>query len=365
MSIYTQGSGPTNTGGTAAQRIGKLKGEIIAHAVPVEVLGLTGKQKPMPKNVGDTVVYRRWLPYGGLATNQNTQNQFFANANNVDRSATMVAAHLTAEGVTPSADVLTPQDVTVALKQYGVLYAMTDRTVDLNEDDVPAEMKKQVGERVGLVREMVRFGELKACTNKYYGGTGSSRATVNGKVTLALLRKISRNLQANHAKRITSILAPSNNFATAPVEAAYLVFCHTDIEADVRDLPGFKHVSEYGQRKPVNEFEIGSVENFRFITSPDLISVQDAGALVGSTGCYSTSTVNIDVYQMVVAAEDAWGQVALRGSNAVDPTQIMPGQKDKNDPLGQRGYIGAKFYFNCVLLNQGWMALAEVGTAAL
>lgn len=365
MATFVTGS--NNIGATQSQRIGKLKGEILAHAVPVEVLGITGQQKQIPKNSGDTVVYRRWLPYGAAATNQNTINQFFSDNAGVDRTAAMATAHLTTEGVTPSADVIVAQDITVTLKQFGVLYAMTDRTCDVNEDDVPAEMKKQVGERVGLVREMIRFGELKGCSNKYYGGTGTSRATVNGKVSLNLLRKISRNLQANHAKRITSVLAPSPNFATAPVEASYLVFCHTDLEADIRDLPGFKHVSEYGQRKPVNEYEIGSVENFRFITSPELIPVQGANgvtASVGSTGLQATSTY-VDVYQVVVAAEDAWGQVALRGANSIDPTMIMPGQRDKNDPLGQRGYIGAKFYFNCVLLNQGHMAIAEVGATAL
>lgn len=351
----------TQTYNLSPQRIGKVKGEILAHAIPVEVLGITGQQKQVPKNSGDTVVYRRWLPYGGTAS---VPNQFFSNGTG-DRTAAMVNAHLMSEGVTPTAETITPQDVSVALNQYGVLYAVTDKTVDLYEDDVPAEVKKQVGERMGLVREMIRFGGLKAITNKYYGGTGTSRATVNGKITLNLLRKISRNLQANHAKRITSILAPSPNFATAPVEASYLVFCHSDLEADIRDLPGFKHVSEYGQRKPVNENEIGSVENFRFLTSPELASVQDGGAAVGSTGCYSTSSVNIDVYQVIVAAEDAWGQVALRGANSMDVTWIPPGQKDKNDPLGQRGYAGAKFYMNCTVLNNGWAAIAEVGATAL
>lgn len=346
----------------SAQRIGKIKGEILAHAVPVEVLGITGQQKQIPKNSGDTVVYRRWLPYG--STTANNGNQFFANGTG-DRTATMVNAHLVSEGVTPAAETLTPQDVQVSLNQYGVLYAVTDKTVDLYEDDVPAEMKKQIGERMGLIREMIRFGVLKGITNKFYGGTGTSRATVNGKMSLNLLRKISRSLQANHGKKITSILAPSPNFATAPVEASYLVFCHTDLETDIRDLPGFKHVSEYGQRKPINENEIGSCENFRFLTSPELASVQDGGAAVGSTGCYSTSTVNIDVYQVIVAAEDAWGQVALRGANSMDVTWIPPGQKDKNDPLGQRGYAGAKFYANCIVLNNGWAALAEVGATAL
>lgn len=347
--------------GLSAGRINKVKGEILAHAVPVEVLGVTGSQKQMPKNSGDTIVFRRWLPYGGTAS---VPNQFFSNGAG-DRTAAAVNAHLLSEGVTPSADVLVPQDISVSLNQYGVLYSVTDKTVDLYEDDVPAEMKKQVGERMGLIREMIRFGVLKGITNKFYGGTGTSRATVNGKITLNLLRKISRSLQANHAKRITSILAPSPNFATAPVEAAYLVFCHTDMEADIRDLPGFKHVSEYGQRKPINENEIGSVENFRFLTSPELAPVQDSGAAVGSTGCVSTSSSLIDTYQVIVAAEDAWGQLALRGANSLDITWIAPGQKDKQDPLGQRGYVGAKFYMNAVILNGSWCALVECGSSAL
>lgn len=348
----------------SAQRIGKIKGEILAHAVPVEVLGITGSQKQIPKNAGDTIIFRRWLPYGATASVPNT---FFQDGSG-DRTATAVNAHLMSEGVTPAAETLTPQDISVSLNQYGVLYAVTDKSVDLYEDDIPAEMKKQTGERMGLIREMIRFGVLKGITNKYYGGTGvTSRANISGKVTLNMLRKISRNLQANHAKRITSILAPSANFATAPVEAAYLVFCHTDLEADIRDLPGFKHVSEYGQRKPINENEIGSVENFRFLTSPELAPIQNAasGVTASTYGLVATGGSNPDVYQVVVAAEDAWGQLALRGSNALDITWIAPGQKDKNDPLGQRGYVGAKFYMNAVILNSGWCALAEVGSSSL
>ena len=74
---------------------------------------------------------------------------------------------------------------------------------------------------------------------------------------------------------------------------------------------------------------------------------------------------NVDVYPFIVVGEDAWGQLSLRGLDALDPTYIPPGQKDKSDPLGQRGYIGAKFYMQCTLLNEGWMALAEVGVTNL
>lgn len=337
---------------TAAGRINKLKGEILAHAMPVEVLGITGSQKQMPKNQGDNVIYRRWKPFGGV------DNQWIVPAA-TDAAAAFETAHITAEGVTPTPDTLVPVDITATLVQYSALYSLTDKTADLYEDDVPAEMKKQTGERIGLVREMVRYGALKAGTNKFYAG-GTTRGTVDEAITLPFLRKISRSLRANHAKAVTSILAPSPNYETRAVEASYLVFAHTDCEADIRNLASFTPVAEYGSRKPVHECEVGSAENFRFILSPELAPIQDAGALIGTTGLYSSGT-KIDVYPMLVVGEDAWGQVALRGADSIDVTYIAPGQKDKNDPLGQRGYIGAKCYFDSTVLNNGWMASCEVG----
>jgi N4-gp56 family major capsid protein len=334
-------------------RINKFKGEILAHASSVEVLGITGQQKKMPTNASRTISFRQWLPYGATQANPNAWN--------VD-----AIKHITQEGVTPAADTLTPRDVEATMQQYSVLYAVTDQMVDMHEDgpQIVDEMKKQTGERLGLVREMVRYGALKGCTNKFYSG-GTSRSTVSGKLTLSLLRKITRGLKANHAKFITGILAPSANYGTASVEASYLVFAHTDCEQDIRDLAGFKETAIYGQRKVINDQELGSVENFRFILSPELQSIPDAGAAVGATGCYSTSTVNIDVYPVIVTGADAWAQVALRGKESIDVTYLPPGQKDKSDPNGQRGYIGAKNYFTAVVTNSGWMCVAEVGVSAL
>ena len=71
------------------------------------------------------------------------------------------------------------------------------------------------------------------------------------------------------------------------------------------------------------------------------------------------------MYPVIVAAEDACGQLALKGKKSLDVTWIPPGTKDTNDPLGQRGYIGAKTYFQATMLNQGWAAVVECGTPDL
>jgi len=344
----------TTSFNTNAQRIGKLKGEILKHAIPREVLGITGNQHKMGKNMSDTVVYRRWLPFGASNTNSTTINDW-----NVDPNA-----HLTQEGVTPNADVLDHQDITVQVKQYSCLYVYTDKTADLHEDDVPMAMKKQTGERMGLLREMIRYGALKANTNKFYAG-GTTRGTVDEVISLSMIRRITRSIRGNRGDSITSILAPSANYNTTSVEAGYLVFCHTDAESDIRDMPGFVELASYGSRKPMHEAELGSVESFRFICSPELDPIADSGAAVGATGLVSTTGTSIDVYPIIVVAEDAWGDVALRGLNALDVTHIPHKKKDKSDPLGQRGYIGATFYSASFIQNDGWMAVAEVGVTDL
>lgn len=344
--------------GLSAGRINEVKGEVLSHALPVEVLGMTGQVKKMPKNNGDNVTFRRWLPFGGV-------DNKWVTASNVSAYATN---HLASEGVTPTADTLTPTDIPVTLNQYACLYSVTDKTVDMYEDDIPAEMKLQTGQRMGVVREMIRYGALKAATNAYFCG-GTTVATTDETLSLNMLRKVARSLLANHAKQITSILSASPNFGTAPVEAGFLVFAHTDMEPAIRDLPGFKHVSEYGQRKVMNENEIGSVERFRFILSPELapqLGANGVTAATGSTGLLdSASSGYIDAYPCIVVAEGAWGDVALRGAESFDVTYMPPGQKDKSDPLGQRGYCGAKFYSAATVLNQGYMALVWAGTPSL
>ena len=350
------------TFGLSQGRINKFKGEILRHAVPQECLSRAGRQVKFPKNQSDTYVARRWLPYGATTSSPNT---FFGTTTAVDRGNVIVQAHQTQEGVTPTPDSITPQDVTVVMQQYSCLYGWTDKTANMYEDDIPAAMKEQIGERMTLVNEMIVFGALKACTNQFYGGTGTSRGTVNGGITLPLIRKITKSLMANHGTMVTSVLSASNRYGTDPVAGGYLIYCSTDLEPDIRDLPGFIPVEKYASRKPLSDYEIGSVERFRFVLSPDLPSIQDAGAAVGATGLYSTSGSNIDVYRMVVLAKDAFSQIAVRGESAVDPTMLMPGQKDKSDPQGQRGYAGAKWYKAVMLENQGWMASVNVGRKAL
>lgn len=344
-------------------RINRFKGEILSHAKPYEVLAKAGRQVSMPKNQGDTYVARRFLPYGATTS---VPNQFFANGTG-DRGNTLVQAHLTAEGVTPTPDSITPVDYTEVVNQYSCLYGFTDKTFNLYEDDIPAQMKIQLGERVGLVNEMIVFGKLKSCTTQYYGGSGTSRATVAGPMTLSLQSAVVRGLMANHALPVTKVLKASPQFDTSAVAPGYFAYTHSDLERTIRDLPNFVPAEKYASGTP-EMGEIGKCERFRYILSPDLPSFQDAGAAVASwTGAgagYSTSGSNLDVYPVIVMGADAFSQIAVRGLDALDPTFLPPGEKSKSDPLGQRGYAGTSWWKATMIENHQWMAVVNVARAA-
>lgn len=352
-----------------AQRIGQSLGRILGHAQPKIVLGTVGMTDSRKKNTGATVKYRRWLPKGATTSSPNI---FFPDAADTDRSATYVQAQQTSEGVTPNAESLTPQDFSVSQLQFSVLYGFTDQTADLSEDIIPKVMEEMVGERTGLICEMQLFGVLKGCTNKFYGGTGTSRATVNGVLTLPLLRRVARSLMANHAEPVRRMFMPipaNGNYGTAPIGGyCFPVFIHTDLAADVRDLPNFTPVERYPDSAKAVENEFGRCEEFRFIASPDLIPVQDSGATIaGIVPPLKTISggTKADVYQVVVGSQDAWGHLGLQGFDKDNITLLPTGQKDKADPHGQRGYVGSIFYYNAVRLNEGQMAVIEVAANAL
>lgn len=345
---------PTHAYTTNAGRVNEIKGETLAHAMPVEVLSLGCKMVKMPPNKGDNITYRRWLPYGATTSSVSTQN----------RPSVSAAAHITAEGVTPAAETLTPVDVSIVLQQYAALYSYTDKAAELYEDDIPEEMRIQTGERMGLVREMVRFGSLKAATNVLYAG-GTSRVTVDETVSLNVIRKMAQTLQLNHAKMKTRILKPSPDYDTSAISAGYIVFCSTDMEPDIRDLPGFTPREKYASGQAISEFELGSCERYRFITSPELTAYADAGAAISGTTLYSTLGTSADVYPMIVMGEEAAFDVALRGMDSFDLIHIPHTREDKTDPLRQRGYVGAKFWSAVLVANGGWMGVIEAGRTAL
>lgn len=315
--------------------------EMLEKTLPVIVLDKFGVTRPMPKNKGVNIKFRRVRVFDAATTPLQ-------------------------EGVTPSSTAFRYEDVSGTLKQYGQVVTVTDVIEDLHEDPVLKDASQECGDNIGRTMEALNWGVLRAGTSVVYAN-GTARTDVNTPISLTKLRQVVKGLKAQKAKQITKILDASVNYGTRAVEAAYVAVCHTDLESDIRNLSGFLPVAEYGSRKTVHENEFGTVENIRFVTSPDLDPIADGGGAKAGSGTTmaSTSGTSADVYPILVFGENAYGTVPLRGMGAVEPSIIPVGQKTKDDPLGQRGYVGWKAWHLCLILNQTWMTRLEVAATDL
>ena len=311
--------------------------QMLKHAEPVIVLGKFGMTKEMPRNKADTVKFRRPVPFS---------------------AATVPLV----EGVTPTAQRMAYEDVSVQLKQYGRPIEITDVVVDLAEDPVLSDASMLAGEQAALTSEMIIYGVTKAGTSVFYTN-GTARSSVNTAITLNKQRAVTRALKAQKAAKMRNILGASPNYGTKAIEASYVAVGHTDCGADIRGLAGFVPVAEYGSRQPICPEEIGSAEDVRYVLSPELTAWADDGGAKGSM--VSTSGTSADVYPILYFGKEAFATVPLKGTRAITPMVLNPGTPSKSDPLGQRGYVSWKSYFAAIILNETWMARLEVAVTDL
>jgi N4-gp56 family major capsid protein len=314
---------------------GNVAAEFLKRGMPYLCLEKFGQSKPLGANKTMSMPFRR---YNSLA---------------------LATTPLT-EGVTPKGKKISVTDITLNLNQYGDLVEITDVVTDTHTDPVIQQMTPVLSEQAAKTVETIRFGVLKACTNKFYAN-GSTRAAVNTPITLSLQRKITRALKRQNASTITTVVKSTANFNTESVSPSFACVAHTDCETDIRAMTGFIDVKDYGSVTPY-ENEIGAVENVRYLISNIFEPYLGAGGAVGDM--ISAGDVAADVYPYIFFGRDAYAISALKGQYAITPTVINP-TPSKSDPLGQRGSIAWKTMQGACILNDNWMAVLEASVKEL
>jgi len=306
---------------------------------PFLIIQQFGQSRPLGKNDTDTQKFRRYERLSAATT-------------------------ALTEGITPTGSTPTTTDYTATLVQYGDFLTLTDKIANVHTDPVLKEYSAMIGEQAALTVETIAFGILKAGTTVYWAN-GSARTDVNTPLTLNLQRKAVRGLKRQLARTFTTKISSSPSFNTESVLPSFIGLIHPDVESTVRSLPGFKDVVDYGSTSPYAS-EIGSIENVRYLTSTVFEAWADGGGLKSGSGTemISTTGTSADVYPVLYLSPDAFGNVPLKGENAMTPMVLNPKPRG-GDPLGQRGSVGWKTWYACVILNQAWMARIEVAAPEL
>ncbi len=313
----------------------------LAHAQPTLILEKFANTTYVPKNKGQVLKWRRLVPFAA-------------------------AMEQLVEGITPSPMGVVYEDVSSQLSQYGAWIPFTDVLIETHEDENLRQFTMGAGEQAALTKERIMWNILVGGTNVIYSGTAVSRVQVTAPVDLGDIQLAQRALKVAMAKPLTKMITASEKIATQPVAPGYIAIGHTNLEQDLRAITGFVPRENYSDSsKIMSDFEIGKLQDVRFILAPHFTYFPSAGSAT-VTGVLTTNGTAVDVYPLVFFGADAFAATALKGMDSAAVAVKNPKMGESyEDPLGQRGFVAWKMWYSGIRLNEAWMIRLEAAASAL
>lgn len=361
-----------------------------------------GQMRPIPRNSGKRVEFRRW-------------NLFDANA----------AMKALEEGVTPSGQSLSQSNVEALVSQYGAYVEVSDLLDMTGYDQVITESAELLGEQLGTVVEWVTRDAMNAGNNVQWAGGKTSRAalTASDKLTVDEIRKAVRTLKR----------AKARPFCEDERKPHFICICSPDATYDLQNDALWQDVSKYSNAEAIYSGEIGRLFGVVFVESTEAkvfrqsvwnkvseatsssasfvlknapteaeaaylsrednpirigeasytiagfdpssntVTLKETASLAADAIVYSedagaldseTKTA-MDVHSTLIFGKDAYGVVDVAGSGALQIIIKPHGSAGTQDPLDQRATVGAKVAaYTAVILNELWLLRIEHAVSA-
>lgn len=361
-----------------------------------------GQMRPIPRNSGKRVEFRRW-------------NLFDANA----------AMKALDEGVTPSGQSLSQSNVEALVSQYGAYVEVSDLLDMTGYDQVITESAELLGEQLGTVVEWVTRDAMNAGNNVQRAGGKTTRAalTADDKLTVDEIRKAVRTLKR----------AKARPFCEDERKPHFICICSPDATYDLQNDALWQDVSKYSNAEAIYSGEIGRLFGVVFVESTEAkvfrqsvwnkvseatssstsfvlknapteaeaaylsrednpirigeasytiagfdpssntVTLKETASLAADAIVYSedagaldpeTKTA-MDVHSTLIFGKDAYGVVDVAGSGALQIIIKPHGSAGTQDPLDQRATVGAKVAaYTAVILNELWLLRIEHAVSA-
>lgn len=361
-----------------------------------------GQTRPIPRNSGKRVEFRRW-------------NVFDANN----------ALTALEEGVTPSSQILSQTSVEATVNQYGAYVEVSD-LLDLTAyDQVISDSAELLGEQLGTVVEWITRDAMCSGSNvqRANGKTARNTISASDKLTVDEVRKAVRALKRAKAR-------PFNDGTRKP---HFVCICSPEATYDLQSDQLWQDVSKYANAEQIYSGEIGRLFGVVFVESTEAkifkqslysklssavtnskeiqlatfptydelayLSVPGHEIYVGDQRCYisayaeQTNTITLstpvtaesgapvytkdgglldeetckaaDVHATLIFGKDAYGVVDVEGNGALEIIIKPQGSSGTADPLNQRGTVGAKVAaYTAKILNDLWIVRIEHGVSA-
>ena len=270
-----------------------------------------GQKRPIPKNGGKTIEFRKFAPLA--------------------KALTPIT-----EGVTPDGKSLEVSTITAEVAQYGDYITQSDVLELTSLDNTILEATKLLGRQAGVTLDTVVRDILHETTNVSYcpkgdGTAVTSRAALDNtcQLTVKEVQKVVAKLRAQNAPTIGG---------------KYVAIIHPYVAYDLMRDPEWIDAHKYCKPENLYEGEIGEVAGVRFVQTTEA-KIYEGG-----------------VFGSLFFGEGAYGVTEITGGG-LQTIVKQKGSAGTADPLDQRSSVGWKAIKTAELLIPQYIVRVESKSA--
>lgn len=281
-----------------------------------------GQKRPIPKNGGKTIEFRKFASLAKALT------------------------PLT-EGVTPDGKSLTVSTITATVAQYGDYITQSDVLELTALDNTILEATKLLGRQAGATLDTVVRNVLQAGTNVTYcpkivsgaetAVTSRAGLDATAQLTVKVIQQVVAKLRAQNAPTING---------------KYVAIVHPYVAYDIMRDPEWIDAHKYAQPTNLYQGEIGEIAGVRFVQTTE-------AKIYTGEGCPS----GLAVFGTLIFGDGAYGVTEITGGG-LQTIVKQKGSAGTADPLDQRSSVGWKAIKTAELLIPQYLVRVESCSAA-
>jgi N4-gp56 family major capsid protein len=255
-----------------------------------------------------------------------------------------------------------------SIHKFGFFTEFTQESMDFDSDDeLMSHLSRELLNGATQLTEAVLQKDLLSSAGVIlYAGSAVSNGTVSGEgagaaiVSYANLMRLDQILTDNRTPKQTTVITGSRLIDTKTIPAARVMFVGSELVPllkgmkDLFNNQAFIPIQQYGDAGTILNGEIGTIDAFRFVQVPEMLSWAGVGANVGTNPGYRATSGKYDVFPMLVLGDDSWSTIGFQTDGKTVKFNVMtkmPGKEsaDRNDPYGETGFSSIKWYYGILV----------------
>lgn len=315
-----------------------------------------------------------------------------------DVSTALTSAALAEGAGATNKRTLTKVTVDTTVARYGEMIDYTDEVDLFSEDAIQVRYREELGELANSRYEDLIQLDMLGTSTVIYSGSATDIAEIGAtqadgsddseaRVSYDMIRRASRKLLRNRAKKNTTIVDGDVKIDTKTVAKSYYAVIGADVKADLETLVRgstystefvYTPVHKYASAANIAEGEVGQMHEVRFIEAESAVVYAGEGAvppqnyvgdlaITGATDLTSATPAdrgNFDVFPILFPTQGAFATVGLKGQGKVKFNSRSPEFVTNENPYGTTGFFSYNFFYAGIILEEEKMLKMLVAASA-